>query len=64
MAQPFVDADQTIHAFFPDRYWAVALPAGLIVLGVSVVLAFLGVMSLKAPARATTAAPGTGIKDD
>jgi hypothetical protein len=27
LALPFVDADQPLHALFPPRHWAVALPA-------------------------------------
>ncbi len=35
---PFVDADQAVHALFPARHWAVALPAlagGMLVLAVA-----------------------------
>lgn len=40
---PFVDPSHPIAALFPDREWAVRIPALLLVLGVLVVGSFIGI---------------------
>ncbi|KIY72143.1 hypothetical protein CYLTODRAFT_450074 [Cylindrobasidium torrendii FP15055 ss-10] len=39
---PVFDASSSIHAFFPAREWAVRLPAFILVVGLSVIGAFIG----------------------
>ena len=45
---PFVDPKITwFHALFPDRYWAFAIPTALLVLGLTVIASFVGLVSLR-----------------
>ena len=45
---PFVDPKvEWFHALFPDRYWAFAIPTTLLVVGLSCVGVFVGVVSLR-----------------
>lgn len=46
--QPFIDADVGLHTFFPPRYYAIAIPAILLVLFVGLVGLFIGLTMLKA----------------
>lgn len=34
-AQPFLDPNSSLHSFFPAREWAIRLPAGLLLLGIT-----------------------------
>ncbi|TFJ81795.1 hypothetical protein NSK_007042 [Nannochloropsis salina CCMP1776] len=45
---PFIDADVGLHTFFPPRYYAIAIPAILLVLFVGLVGLFIGLTMLKA----------------
>ena len=50
---PFVDSDVLwFHSLFPDRWWAVAVPTALFVLGLTSVVTFVGLVSLGTGARA------------
>ena len=45
---PFVDPKITwFHALFPDRWWAFAIPTALLVLGLTVIATFIGLVSMK-----------------
>ena len=45
---PFVDPNITwFHALFPARWWAFAIPTALLVLGLSVIATFVGIVSLR-----------------
>lgn len=45
---PFVDPKITwFHALFPARWWAFAIPTLLLVLGLTVIATFIGVVSMK-----------------
>lgn len=45
---PFVDPKITwFHALFPDRWWAFAIPTALLVLGLTVIATFVGLVSLR-----------------
>jgi len=33
--QPFLDPNSSLHSFFPAREWAIRLPAGLLLLGIT-----------------------------
>lgn len=50
-AQPFLGTEDPLLAYFPDRYYAVALPAVLLVAGVTLVMAFVGVVMMKTAAK-------------
>ncbi|PPQ83327.1 hypothetical protein CVT25_003966 [Psilocybe cyanescens] len=39
---PFFDSSNPIHSWFPAREWAVRLPSFILVVGLSVIGAFLG----------------------
>jgi len=42
---PFVDKDVPwFHSFFPDRWWAIAVPTATLVLGLTLVGTFLGLV--------------------
>ena len=44
---PFVDKDVAwFHSLFPDRWWALAVPTALLVLGLTLVITFVGLVSL------------------
>jgi len=47
LLMPFVDTDHPLHALFPPRVWAIRIPVILILLGVSVVGSFLGVVMIR-----------------
>jgi dolichyl-phosphate mannosyltransferase polypeptide 2 regulatory subunit len=40
--QPFVDSKQAIHAYFPPRLYAIAIPTVLLILAIVVVTTFIG----------------------
>jgi len=42
MLLPFFDSSSPIHSWFPAREWAVRLPAFVLLVGLSVIGAFLG----------------------
>ena len=43
---PFVDPSVVwFHALFPDQYWAFAIPITLLVLGVTFIATFVGIVS-------------------
>ena len=45
---PFVDPKITwFHALFPARWWAFAIPTTLLVLGLTVIATFIGLVSLR-----------------
>ncbi|KAG5189605.1 dolichol phosphate-mannose biosynthesis regulatory protein [Tribonema minus] len=46
----FVDPSLQVHEFFPDRVWAIAIPAVLLVLGVAFVVAFIAVTMIRSSA--------------
>ena len=54
-SQPFVEPDQLFHSFFPDRYWAVAIPVGLLIVAVTFVGCFLGSVMVKQQQHAKAA---------
>ena len=45
--KPFVDEGHALHDLFPPRVWAIRIPVILILLGVSVVGSFLGVVMIR-----------------
>ena len=45
--QPFVDKGHILQLFFPDKYYAVLIPALLLVGGMSVLLTFIGLVMVK-----------------
>ncbi|KAI0079930.1 hypothetical protein K474DRAFT_1591100 [Panus rudis PR-1116 ss-1] len=45
MILPFFAASSPIHVYFPEREWAVRLPAILIVVGIFTIALFLGYQS-------------------
>jgi F0F1-type ATP synthase assembly protein I len=49
--QPFYADDAAIQVFFPDRYWATAIPVGLIVVLLCGVSAFVGNVLRKQAAK-------------
>lgn len=51
LLQPFLDADSVVQAWFPDRYFAIVLPAVLLVLAITLVMAFVGVVLMKSAAK-------------
>ena len=45
---PFVDAKITwFHSLFPHRWWALAVPTALLVMGLTVIATFVGIVSLR-----------------
>ena len=45
---PFVDPKITwFHGLFPARWWAFAIPAALLVLGLTIIATFVSVVSLR-----------------
>ncbi|KAJ7709878.1 dolichol phosphate-mannose biosynthesis regulatory [Mycena rosella] len=42
MLLPFFDSSSEIHNFFPAREWAVRLPAGILLVGVTAIGTFVG----------------------
>ena len=51
-----MDAHNPLQGFFPDRYYAVAIPAVLLVLAITVVTAFVGMVIMKSAAKKKSAA--------
>ena len=49
--QPFVDKRYWLHDWFPERFWGVLIPSVLIVLVVSFVGAFIGLVFLRSPLK-------------
>jgi dolichol phosphate-mannose biosynthesis regulatory protein len=49
--QPFLPADHPVHAVFPDRVWAIRIPALLLIVGLSIVGAFIGLVLVKSAKR-------------
>ena len=47
LMQPFVEPGHFFHSFFPDRYWAVVIPVVLMILGVTLIGSFLGLVMLR-----------------
>ena len=45
--QPFVEDTHTLQAYFPARHWAIAIPATLLVVLVSVATAFIALVTIK-----------------
>ncbi len=54
--QPFLDTNNPLQDFFPDRYYAVAIPAVLLVLAITLVTAFVGMVIMKSAAKKKAAA--------
>ena len=45
---PFVDPKITwFHALFPHRWWALAVPTALLIVGLTTIAAFVGIVSMK-----------------
>jgi dolichyl-phosphate mannosyltransferase polypeptide 2 regulatory subunit len=51
-----LEESNPLQPFFPDRYYAVAIPAVLLVLAITVVTAFVGMVIMKTAAKKTSAA--------
>ena len=49
--QPFFPASHPIHDLFPAREWAIRLPAFILVVGLSVVGLFVGLVVMKERAK-------------
>ena len=45
--QPFVDADHSLHNYFPPPVWAIRIPVILILLASAVVGSFLSVVMIR-----------------
>ena len=45
--QPFVDKSYWLHDWFPERFWGVLIPSALLVLLVSFVGTFIGLIFMK-----------------
>ncbi|GAB5031993.1 dolichol phosphate-mannose biosynthesis regulatory protein [Nannochloropsis oceanica] len=45
---PFIDPDVGLHAFFPPRFYAIAIPTVLLVVFVGLVTLFIGLTMLRA----------------
>lgn len=45
--QPFVDSNHPVHSYFLQQEYAIALPVGALVLLLSFILVFLGVLMVK-----------------
>jgi len=55
---PFLDSDHPLQATFPDRTWAVRIPAVLLIILLSACGAFVGLVMVKSAKRRAL----TGIK--
>ena len=45
---PFVDPSvEWFHALFPDRWWAFAIPTTLLVVGLTLIFTFVGVVTMR-----------------
>lgn len=62
--QPFVDADHFIQSFFPHRYWAVAVPSLLLVVGITIITSLVSLVMLRADREKKAKAVGASMKDD
>jgi dolichyl-phosphate mannosyltransferase polypeptide 2 regulatory subunit len=45
--QPFVDESHFITSLFPPREWAIRIPAALLLVGISVIGSFIGLVLVK-----------------
>lgn len=45
-----------MHRYFPDRYYAVAVPAALLILGISFVGTFVSIVMIKSRRKTTKTA--------
>jgi dolichol phosphate-mannose biosynthesis regulatory protein len=45
--QPFVDTEVPVHSYFPDRYYAIAVPAVLLVLLLGFIGTFVSITMIK-----------------
>lgn len=45
--QPFVDEENAVQAFFPEKKWAIRIPVMLLLLGGAVVGSFLSVVMIQ-----------------
>jgi hypothetical protein len=48
--QPFVDTEVPVHAYFPDRYYAIAVPSVLLVLLLAFIGTFVSITIIKSSA--------------
>lgn len=55
-AQPLLDADAAVQAFFPARKYALLIPAAALAGAVALVGAFIGLVLLRSSAKAPAAA--------
>ncbi|KAL1918912.1 uncharacterized protein VTP21DRAFT_2293 [Calcarisporiella thermophila] len=44
---PFVDENQPVHNFFPDRSYAITIPVVLLICGLTVIFGFLALVMIK-----------------
>ncbi|KAI9143759.1 dolichol phosphate-mannose biosynthesis regulatory [Paraphysoderma sedebokerense] len=44
---PFVDEGHPLHGFFPPREYAIKIPVVLLIIGVSVISAFISLVMIK-----------------
>ncbi|KDO26995.1 hypothetical protein SPRG_07708 [Saprolegnia parasitica CBS 223.65] len=44
---PFVDKDHVVQGFFPDRHYAIAIPAILLVIFLTICSTFIGLVMIK-----------------
>ncbi|OQR81680.1 hypothetical protein THRCLA_23314, partial [Thraustotheca clavata] len=44
---PFVDKDHVVQSFFPDRHYAIAIPAILFVIFLTICSTFIGLVMIK-----------------
>ena len=48
LVTPFIDAKAVwFHSLFPDRWWAFAVPTALLVVGLTCIALFVGMVSMK-----------------
>ena len=45
--QPFFDEDHAVQQYFPDRQWAILIPAVLLVLVLAVASTFIALVMIK-----------------
>ena len=48
LPQPFVDASHPLQVYFPDRHYAVLIPAVLLVVGIMAITSFISYVLIKA----------------
>jgi len=56
--QPFAEEGHPLHAYFPERQWAIAIPASLLVLLVAVATSFIALVSIKKARKKAAAKKG------